>query len=67
MHMNEIRTIAKQRGVKVAPTSKKIDLIRAIQTSEGNQSCFATDYNQTCNQLECLWRQACLQSTGDAK
>ncbi|MDH5525175.1 MAG: hypothetical protein OEY01_14460 [Desulfobulbaceae bacterium] len=56
--MAQIKEKAKELGI-VAGKMKKTDLIRAIQSKEGNFPCFETakDY---CNQLACTWREACL-------
>ncbi len=58
MDMTQIKEKAKQLGIQ-ASKMKKVDLIRAIQSKEGNFPCFETakDY---CNQLSCAWRNACL-------
>ncbi len=57
MNMTEIRAKAKGLGLKA--NMKKDDLIRAIQTAEGNTPCFKTaiDY---CDQTECCFRSMCL-------
>ena len=62
MNMTEIKEKAKQLGIQ-AGKMKKVDLIRAIQSKEGNFPCFETakDY---CNQLSCAWRNACLPAKG---
>jgi len=58
MHIQTIRSIAKDRGIK-AGRMTKADLIRSIQQQEGNFDCFgsAVDY---CDQLQCSWRDDCL-------
>lgn len=60
MDMTQVKEKAKQLGIQVGKM-KKVDLIRAIQSKEGNFPCFETakDY---CNQLTCAWRNACLPS-----
>ncbi|RNC73282.1 MAG: SAP domain-containing protein [Desulfuromonadales bacterium] len=58
MKMQEIKEIAKQRGVK-AGTMKKADLIRAMQQAEGNRDCYETGVSAECGQGECLWREDC--------
>ena len=58
MNMAEIRRKAKELGGKVQGL-KKADLIRAIQTAEGNTPCFATGRTE-CDQLACCWRQDCM-------
>lgn len=60
MNMNEIKHIARSRGLKPGQL-KKVDLIRAIQEQEGNESCFRTDRADGCDQLQCLWRTDCLR------
>ncbi len=58
MKMSEIRSLAKSLGIKSFGKSK-VDLIKEIQTKQGNFDCFGTagDY---CDQLECLFRESCL-------
>ncbi|HID48751.1 MAG TPA: SAP domain-containing protein [Chromatiales bacterium] len=58
MLMQEIRTLARQRGIKPGKQSK-ISLVRAIQRTEGNFACFATAYDGECDQTGCLWRKDC--------
>ena len=58
MDMTQVKEKAKQLGIQIGKM-KKVDLIRAIQSKEGNFPCFETaqDY---CNQLSCAWRKGCL-------
>lgn len=60
MDMTEIREKARQLGIRVGKM-KKGEVVRAIQSREGNFPCFETakDY---CNQLACAWRKGCLPS-----
>ncbi|WP_298268041.1 Rho termination factor N-terminal domain-containing protein [Geobacter sp.] len=58
MKMQELKEIAKQRGVK-AGTMKKAELIKTIQRAEGNTDCFAEGKAATCRQDQCLWREDC--------
>lgn len=60
MNMNEIREIARTRGVNPGRL-RKVDLIRAVQREEGNESCFQTGKVDVCDQGQCLWRQDCLK------
>jgi hypothetical protein len=61
MNMNEIRSIARDRGI--SPTNlRKAELIRAIQSDEQNHPCFATEYVRVCGQAECLWLTDCKKS-----
>jgi len=61
MQMTEIKTIAKQYGVKVSKL-KKTELIKTIQLAEGNIDCFATPAVDSCGQETCLWRSDCLKA-----
>lgn len=58
MNMQDIRNIAKDRGIKAGKLTK-IELVRTIQRTEGNFDCFATDVEGTCSQQGCLWRGDC--------
>jgi hypothetical protein len=58
MKMNDIKEIARQRGINPAKM-KKVDLIRAIQADEGNNACCSTGVKNECGQDECLWRDDC--------
>lgn len=58
MKIEQIREIAKQRGINPAKM-KKGEIIRAIQEAEGNPMCFATGKSGECGQLNCLWREDC--------
>lgn len=65
MQMQEIRQIAKQHGLKTARQSK-VNLVRHIQSAEGNFSCFATAIGGQCDQLHCLWRSDCFAAAKKA-
>lgn len=58
MKMTEVREMAKRLDLKTNKM-RKADLIRAIQTKEGNFPCFETAEN-FCDQLTCIWRTDCL-------
>lgn len=58
MKLEEIRQIARERGVKTGKL-KKDETIRAIQSDEGNDACFASGRAALCGQAECLWREEC--------
>ncbi len=58
MKMQELREIAKKRGIKTA-NMKKADIVRAIQRDEGNADCYNTGNADTCGQSECLWKDDC--------
>ncbi len=58
MKMQELREIAKKRGIKTA-NMKKAEIIKAIQRDEGNVDCFDTGSADKCGQAECLWKGEC--------
>lgn len=58
MIMQEIRELAKVRGIKPGKLTKP-GLIRTIQLEEGNFPCFATAISGECDQTGCLWREDC--------
>jgi len=60
--MDEIRNIAKSLGINPGKLSKT-ELIKHIQTDEGNFDCFATACNGECDQPGCLWREDCFKSS----
>ncbi len=59
MKMQEIRNVAKERGLKVEKMNKT-EIIRTIQRAEGNADCFGTEHVNICGQTSCLWREDCL-------
>jgi hypothetical protein len=59
MTVKEIKVIAKNMGVQTGKM-KKADLVRTIQTAEGNTSCFQTGQVDTCGQENCCWRSDCM-------
>lgn len=60
MNLQEIREIAKAKGVKPGGM-KKSELITAIQREEGNFDCYGSATSGYCDQMNCLWREDCLQ------
>jgi hypothetical protein len=59
MILKDIRELARQQGVKNYSKLKKAELIRAIQSQEGNAPCFQTMTD--CREEPCLWRSDCQQ------
>jgi hypothetical protein len=59
MNVQQIRAIARERGLKPGNASK-VELVRAIQRSEGNSDCFARADSNFCDQTGCLWREDCM-------
>ena len=58
MKMQEVKEIAKKLGVKTVKLNKG-ELIRAIQSGEGNIPCFGIGEATECGQTRCLWREDC--------
>ncbi|MBW2465794.1 MAG: Rho termination factor N-terminal domain-containing protein [Deltaproteobacteria bacterium] len=58
MTVKEIKVIAKKMGIQ-AGKMKKADLIRSIQTTEGNTPCYQTGAADSCGQDICCWRSDC--------
>lgn len=58
MKMQEIRERAKTLGLK-SGKMRKLDLVRSIQTEEGNSPCFQ-EGRKICDQHDCCWREDCL-------
>ena len=58
MNMQQIRAIAKERGVK-SNKLLKVELVQAIQCAEGNEPCYATGKAAHCGQATCLWKDDC--------
>jgi hypothetical protein len=56
MKMDDIRAIAKKRGIKPGKMNKAA-LIKSIQIKEGNVDCYKTITD--CSQMDCCWRQSC--------
>lgn len=60
MRMIDVREKAKKMGLKTS-RMKKEDIIRAIQTAEGNFPCFGTA-SAYCDQEGCCWQDDCLEN-----
>jgi hypothetical protein len=58
MTVKEIQGIAKKMGLKTGKM-RKADLVRTIQTAEGNTPCFQSNTADSCGQDFCLWRTDC--------
>ncbi len=62
MNVAEIRVIAQQHGIKAGKLTKT-DLVRQIQTTEGNNPCYGTVPELDCDQGGCLWRTDCFKDS----
>ena len=58
MNMTEVQNKAKNLSIKTRGL-KKADLIRKIQTEEGNRPCFQMS-DGSCDQADCCWRKDCV-------
>jgi hypothetical protein len=58
MNMDEIKAIAKERGISSSKL-KKSDLVNRLQLAEGNEACYNTGRSAVCAQESCLWRDDC--------
>ena len=63
LSMSQIRRMAKRLGVNSARLSKT-ELVRKIQTVEGNFPCFRTA-EKTCDRRDCLWLDDCVGKAPD--
>jgi uncharacterized membrane protein len=59
MKMSNVIARAKKIGINDAENMEKAELIRSIQTEEGNMPCFLTGVKE-CPQTRCCWREDCL-------
>jgi uncharacterized Zn ribbon protein len=57
MKVTDIRTMARDLGVKNYSRLNKGDLIRGIQVAEGNSPCYQQIVD--CRVNDCLWRPDC--------
>ncbi len=58
MTKEEVKKFAVQRGIAPGKLNK-VDLIRLIQITEGNEPCYMTGKASVCGQSDCLWRADC--------
>ena len=60
MNVKEVRAKAKEIGVRIRGR-RKAELIRAIQTAEGNDPCYQTGMDD-CAEMDCCWRDDCIKT-----
>jgi len=58
MKMTEVKAKAKELGLRIG-NRNKAELIKSIQTQEGNFPCFGSAIEH-CSQEDCCWREDCL-------
>jgi hypothetical protein len=51
--------MAKDMGINTY-RMKKVDIVRAIQKTEGNIDCCGTERVKVCQEDSCFWRDDCL-------
>jgi len=62
MRLEVVRAIAKSHGLRSGKRSKE-DLIKSIQSEEGNFDCYGTAVQGVCDQETCLWRTDCFDNS----
>ena len=66
MKINDLIKVTK--GMRINTYAmKKNDIIRAVQQSENNVECFATERVEYCNENKCSWRGDCLSINNGPK
>jgi hypothetical protein len=63
MRIQDVRAVGKQKGIDSARMGKA-DIIRAIQSAEGNYACYGSAAEGICDQPACAWRDDCLAEAG---
>jgi hypothetical protein len=61
MNIKDVQLMAKKMGI-TKKNLKKVELVRAIQLTEGNIPCFATNRVNVCGENNCLWLKDCLKA-----
>ena len=61
MKQSDLINLAKKYFI-FDPGLSKANLVRKIQREQGHIDCFATGKTE-CDQLDCWWRQDCLQGS----
>jgi len=59
MKIEEIKNLARQLGISTRRL-KKAEMIKAIQSTEGNCACYGTGSSAQCGQHCCAWREDCV-------
>ncbi len=59
MKLQEMRELARLKGIEIGRLKKKMDIVRAIQRDEGNDECFMSERASACGQTGCLWLEDC--------
>ena len=59
MNLANIKKKAKDMGMNKLGKMSKTDLIHAIQSTEGNNACYAQNKDNSCSQAECCFMDDC--------
>lgn len=62
MKLEQARPIVKPLNINLGKLIK-IELVKALQSDEGNIACFATAYSGVCDQVNCYWRMDCFAAS----
>lgn len=62
MTKKDIQSKAKDLGVKGYTKLDTQELIRSIQSAEGNSPCFQSEIAPVCGLENCLWRSDCISA-----
>jgi hypothetical protein len=66
MTVRQLQDMARKLGIKRMVGVSKVDLIRQIQSAEGNWPCFRTA-EKTCDRSDCLWLGDCVGKAAGGK
>ena len=55
----DIKNKAKEVGVKGYTKLPKPELVKAIQTAEGNSPCYQSEIASVCGIADCMWKEDC--------
>ena len=59
MTLADIKNKAKEIGVKGYSKLAKPELVKAIQTAEGNSPCYQSEISPVCGISDCMWKEDC--------
>ena len=45
--------------------SIQVEIIRLIQTANGQSACYAEPVNGECGKIDCVWRNDCMDEAGE--
>lgn len=59
MTLADIKSKAKDLGVKGYSKLTKPELVKAIQAAEGNSPCYQGEIASVCGIADCMWKEDC--------